>query len=206
MEIHEPWMSRVYHLNAAMDSVASNAGRYLDQIGYKLPVSTPADSLETPKLHLKANLFESSQVWDGLMADPGWGEVLRLYIQYLGRQHTEGGAADTPDHSVREVPEALARKVSEVVNHYYDSLTPDQQNAMISFFTIGSANMDYRSEVMNGEVMVTIGGASGLVGTMDFMLLAGLCEWPTTPDEVDTLLPPPGWFTRKLSAFIKVAL
>jgi phosphatidylserine/phosphatidylglycerophosphate/cardiolipin synthase-like enzyme len=77
---------------------------------------------------------------------------------------------------------------------------------MISFFTIGSANMDYRSEVMNGEVMVTIGGASGLVGVIDFVLLAGLCEWPATPEAVDELLPAPGWMTRKMSAFIKVAL
>jgi hypothetical protein len=66
--------------------------------------------------------------------------------------------------------------------------------------------MDYRSQVMNGEVMVTIGGASGLVGVIDFVLLAGLCEWPATPEEVDELLPPPGWLMRRLSSFIKVAL
>lgn len=206
MDIREPWMTRVYHLNSAVDSVANNARRYLDEIGYQPPASSKEDSLEIPKLHLKANLFASSQVWDGLMTDPGWGEVLKLYIQYLGRQHAEGRETDTPGHSVREVPEALARKVSEVVNGYYDSLPPEQQSAMISFFTIGSANMDYRSEVMNGEVMVTIGGASGLVGAMDFMLLAGLCEWPSTPEQVDELLPPPGWLMRKMSAFIKVAL
>jgi hypothetical protein len=66
--------------------------------------------------------------------------------------------------------------------------------------------MDYRSQVMNGEVMVTIGGASGLVGAIDFLLLAGSCEWPSTPEEVDELLPSPGWLMRKLSSFIKLAL
>ncbi len=203
-DTHEPWMDRVYHLNAAMDSAASNAGRYLEEIGYEAPYLTKEDSLETPKLHLKANLFASPQVWDGLMSEVGWGKVLKLYVQYLARQ--QGRARSTAPHSVREVPEELAREVSEVVNGYYDSLTPDQQNAMISFFTIGSANMDYRSEVMNGEVMVTIGGASGLVGVLDFVLLAGLCEWPATPEQVDELLPPPGWFMRHLSSFIKVAL
>ena len=206
MHSQEPWMSRVYHLNAAMDSVASNAGRYLEEVGYAPTSSTREDSLETPKLHLKANLFASPQVWDGLMADPGWSEVLKLYIQYLARQQGRDRDVKSPAHSVREVPEALARQVSEVVNGYYDSLSPEQQNAMISFFTIGSPNMDYRSEVMNGEVMVTIGGASGLVGAIDFVVLAGLCEWPSTPEEVDALIPPPGWLMRKLSSFIKVAL
>ena len=205
MDIHEPWMNRVYHLNAAMDSVASNAGLYLDEIRHADSLLTKEDSLETPKLHLKANLFASPQVWDGLMADPGWGDVLKLYIQYLARQQ-EGGRAREAPHSIREVPEKLASNVTEVVNQYYDSLTPEQQNAMISFFTIGSANMDYRSEVMNGEVMVTIGGASGLVGAIDFVVLAGLCEWPATPEQVDELLPPPSWLMRKLSSFVKVAL
>jgi hypothetical protein len=54
--------------------------------------------------------------------------------------------------------------------------------------------------------MVTIGGASGLVGVIDFVLLAGLCEWPATPEDVDKLLPPPGWLMRRLSSFINVAL
>jgi hypothetical protein len=207
VDIHDPWMNRVYRsFNAAMDSVAANAGGYLEEIGYA-PFATEGDSLETPKLHLKANLFASSLVWDGLMADPGWVDIMRLYVQYLARQQQHGQTRDTTaPHSVREVPEELARKVSQVVNGYYDSLSPEQQNAMISFFTIGSANMDYRSQVMNGEVMVTIGGASGLVGVIDFVLLAGLCEWPATPEEVDELLPPPGWLMRRLSSFIKVAL
>ncbi len=90
MAIREPWMSRVYHLNAAMDSVAANASRYLDEIGYAPSSTTREDSLATPLLHLKANLFASSQVWDGLMANPGWGEVLKLYIQYLARQQGHG--------------------------------------------------------------------------------------------------------------------
>ena len=207
VDIHDPWMSRVYHFfDAAMDSVASNAGRYLAEVGYRPLYLSAADSLETPKLHLKANLFASPQVWDGLMADPGWSEILKLYVQYLARQQGRGQKGGAPVHSVQEVPEELARKVSEVVNEYYDSLSPDEQNAMITFFTIGSANMDYRGQVMNGEAMVTIGGASGLVGVVDFVLLAGLCQWPATPEQVDELLPPPGWFMRWLSSFIKVAL
>jgi hypothetical protein len=43
MDMREPWMTRVYHLNAAMDSVANKRRRYLAEIGYKPPVSTPAD-------------------------------------------------------------------------------------------------------------------------------------------------------------------
>ncbi|MCH7549738.1 MAG: hypothetical protein IH969_09435 [Candidatus Krumholzibacteriota bacterium] len=59
---------------------------------------------------------------------------------------------------------------------------------------------------MNGEVMIVLSGLKSMVGAIDFILLAGLCEWMETPEQVDELLPPPGWFTRKMSGFIKVAL
>ncbi|HEU4364114.1 MAG TPA: hypothetical protein VFT13_01480, partial [Candidatus Krumholzibacteria bacterium] len=207
VDLREPWMSRVYHFfDEAMDSVASNAGRYLAEAGYRPPVPSEADSSASPKLHLKANLFASPRVWDGLMTDLGWSDILRLYVLYLARQQERSQTRDAAVHSIQEVPEELSRKVSEVVNTYYDSLSPEQQNAMVVFFTIGSANMDYRSQVMNGEVMVTIGGASGLAGVVDFILLAGLCEWPSTLEEVDALLPPPGWFMRRLASLVKIAL
>jgi hypothetical protein len=60
--------------------------------------------------------------------------------------------------------------------------------------------------VMNGEVMLTMAGSSSAAGLIDFMLLAGLCQWPETPEELDELLPPPGGFTRRLASFIKLGL
>jgi hypothetical protein len=59
----------------------------------------------------------------------------------------------------------------------------------------------------NSEPWVGSGLASlAAGGALDFTLLAGLCEWPTTPEEVDALLPPPGWLMRKISGFVKIAL
>jgi hypothetical protein len=202
----QPWMRRVYHGNADVMPVAFDAGLHADA-GADTPPSTTGDvSLETPKLHLKANLFASRQVWDGLMADPGWDEVLKLYIRYVAGGQRRGHDGKSPARDILEVPEELADRVSDVVDGYYNSLSPDEQRGMISFFTCGSANMDYRSQVMNGEVMVTIGGASALVGAMDFMLLAGRCEWPATPEAVDELVSPPGWWVRTLSSWIKLGL
>jgi hypothetical protein len=54
--------------------------------------------------------------------------------------------------------------------------------------------------------MVTVGGLAALEGVLDFMLLAGLCDWAGTPERIDELIPPPGGIMRRLSSFIKVAL
>jgi hypothetical protein len=198
------WKERVYHLNPEVEAVAQDAGKYLGA-SYQASYLTAKDSLESPKLHLKANFFASARVWDDLMSRPEWAGILEAYIRYLALQQgkSDPGVAA---RDVRAVPRDLKEKLKALLNDYLAGLSPEQKSEMVCYLTIGSANMDYRSQAINGEVMVTIGGMAGLEGVLDFMLLAGLCDWPGTPEEVDKLLPPPGGLMRRLSSFIKVAL
>ncbi len=76
----------------------------------------------------------------------------------------------------------------------------------MAFLTVGSANMDYRSMVMDGEVMVTVTGWEALSGLIDFLILPGLTEWIETQERLDELLPPPSGFNRKVANLIKVML
>ena len=184
------WKERVYHLNPEVEAVAQDAGKYLGA-SYQASYLTAKDSLESPKLHLKANFFASARVWDDLMSRPEWAGILEAYIRYLALQQgkSDPGVAGTRRSrgATRSQGEAEG-----ALNDYLAGLSPEQKSEMVCYLTIGSANMDYRSQAINGEVMVTIGGMAGLEGVLDFMLLAGLCDWPGTPEEVDALLPPPG--------------
>jgi len=200
------WKERVYHLDPAVEAVAQNAATYLAQTAYRPSYLTAKDSLESPKLHLKANFFASARVWDDLMSRPEWAGLLEDYIRYLALQQGPPAQGDAESRDVRAVPPELKRKLKDLLSSYLAGLTPDQRKEIVCYMTLGSANMDYRSQALNGEVMVTIGGMASLEGVLDFMLLAGLCEWPGTPEAVDALIPPPGGFMRRLSSFIKVAL
>jgi hypothetical protein len=200
------WKERVYHLSPEVEAVALDAGKYLKDVEYQAFYLAPKDSMESPKLHLKANFFASSRVWDDLMSRPEWAGILKGYIRYLALQQGKLDQGDAGSRDVRAVPRELKQELKALLSGYLATLTPDQRSEMISYLTIGSANMDYRSQVLNGEVMVTIGGMASLEGVLDFMLLAGLCEWPGTPEGVDALLPPPGGLVRRLSSFIKLAL
>lgn len=201
------WMGRVYNFHPGVRAVAQNARAQLDSIGYRVRYITEKDSLATPKLHLKANFFASGSAWDGLMSQPEWAGILKEYITYLARQQ---GYYDDDDaeaaRDVRAVPAGLSRKAKAFFSSYMGGLSERERDEMILYLTVGSVNMDYRSQVMNGEVMIVLSGLKSMVGAIDFILLAGLCEWMETPEQVDELLPPPGWFTRKMSGFIKVAL
>jgi hypothetical protein len=202
-----PWHGRVFHFDASVDSVARNAGAILDSLHYSPAYLTRKDARDRPKLHLKAAFFASPLVWDQLMARPEWGGLLAEYIDYLaGQQASHGSREREATPGVRPLPKELMQHVEQLLDAFYATVPEDQRGAVISYLTLGSANMDYRSMTMNGEVMVTVSGIESLVGVIDFVLLSGLCEWPETPEEVDKLVPSPGWLMRNLSEFIKISL
>ncbi|MCH7548362.1 MAG: hypothetical protein IH969_02300 [Candidatus Krumholzibacteriota bacterium] len=205
-ENNAPWKDRVYNFHPSLLAVERNVRAQLDSIGYSALYLEEKDSLETPKLHLKANFFASGAAWDGLMSQPEWAGILREYITYLARQQGDYDSDDDDARDVRDVPEALARMERAFFSEYLGRLPKEERDEMIIYLTIGSVNMDYRSQVMNGEVMIVLSGMKSLVGVIDFVLLAGLCEWMETPEEVDRLMPPPGWFMRGMAGFIKLAL
>jgi hypothetical protein len=205
MELTSTWGSRVYNFDETVSLAARNAPQLLDEMGYAPLYLTARDSLETPKLHLKANFFASSRLWDTLMSRPEWAGILDEYVRYLALQQGQLNG-DAEAHDARDIPAALVEKLKDLLDSYFATLTAEERSELICYLTIGSANMDYRSHALNGEVMCTIGGMRALAGVLDFVLLMGLCEWPDTPEQVDALLPPPGWFTRTTSSFIKVAL
>jgi hypothetical protein len=76
----------------------------------------------------------------------------------------------------------------------------------LGYLTVGSVNMDYRSMVMDGEVMITVSGWGAVVGLMDFVLLVGLCKWIEDQAGLDALLPPPSGTTRKMANLMKLML
>lgn len=200
------WKPRVYRLNPAVETVALNAGKELAEMGYRPAYLVAKDSLLSPKLHMKANFFASARVWDDLMSRPEWAGLLEDYIRYLAMQQGAPAQGGSESRDVRAVPPELKRKLKGLLNDYLAGLTPDQRREIICYMTVGSANMDPRSLVLNGEVMVTIGGMASLEGVIDFMLIAGLCEWPGTPEGVDALIPAPSGLMRRLSSFVKIAL
>ena len=104
------------------------------------------------------------------------------------------------------MPKALEAAAVRLFDDYYNSLSQAERDELILYLTVGSTNMDYRSHVMNAEVMVTVSGFASISGAIDLWMIAGLSEWPQTPEDVDALIPPPGWFTRRLARTMKLGL
>ena len=179
----------------------------LEQAGYEAEYLITADTIvadttEKPKLHLKANYFISGAVWDALYGRPEWGPVVHEYLVYLARQ--SGRTESRLD--ARELPAQLEAAFGDLIEGLLADHPNETQEDWIAYLTIGSANMDYRSMVMDGEVMVTVAGWNSVAGLLDFLLLIGLCEWIDSQEALDELLPPPSGATRKMANLIKLML
>ena len=204
-EARPPWLREVYPKNPNSDAEFTNIGALLDSLGYSINYLSGDASDVKPKIHLKANFFASGTGWKKLMVRPELAVVVRGYVEYLASQAApEDTTGEAPN--VQEYPDILKTGWMNLIHGLLEDLTPAEKEELIYYFTVGSTNMDYRSMVMDGEVMVLIGGWQSLFGFMDFLLLPGLCEWIETIEQLDALLPPPSGMTRGLAGFMKLAL
>ncbi|HKP29204.1 MAG TPA: hypothetical protein VJU15_07360, partial [Gemmatimonadales bacterium] len=158
-----------------------------------------ADSSGKPKLHLKANFFISAATWRRLAVLPEWGPVLRHYFMYLA-------SSDGDPRNRREVhaaPPDMIRAFHALAQALSRTITREEAEGSITYFTVGSTNMNYRSMYLDGEVQITTTGWNTLPGLVDFFLLVGLTEWPETQAELDKLLPPPGGMTKSMARLLR---
>ena len=192
----------LYPENPAVKAVMDSLDIILEEEGYETDYLVPGDTTASPKLHLKANFLMSGEAFDALIPRPEWGPVVREYIAYLVRQ------AGPPELrlDVRETPEALGRAVEALIRNTIADYPPEFREKGMAYLTVGSANMDYRSMVMDGEVMITVTGWQAISGLLDFLILPGLTEWIDTQERLDELLPPPSGFNRKMSNLMKLML
>jgi hypothetical protein len=205
VSLNLPWEDKVYWMDPSVEKVIANAPAQLDSLGYSVTYLATDSIAPEPKLHLKANYFASPLAWDRLTARPEWAGVVRDYISFLAHQSKSRAAEQGRMPDVRAIPTELTQRMLNLVGGFLNDLSAQEREQVILYFTVGSTNMDYRSMVMDGEVQILLSGFASLQGLLDFLVLAGLCEWVETVDELNELLPPYGGINRSLSGFVKLA-
>ncbi|HEX9166188.1 MAG TPA: hypothetical protein VF862_09775 [Gemmatimonadales bacterium] len=196
------WMADLTPDSPEASAVVDSLTDILTEAGYQDTYLTGADSLQQPKLHLKANLAISSPGWERLKGHPAWGRVVREYVLYLAAQ---GGPLERR-RPAQEAPGAFVAAVTDLIRAATAAVPEEELDRWISYFTVGSTNMDYRSMALDGEVQITMTHWNTLVGLLDFAVIDGLSEWPETQEELDRLLPPPSGLARSLANLLRILL
>jgi hypothetical protein len=158
--------------------------------------------VETPKIHLKAQLFASKQAWDKLIARPEWADVIRVQADY--RLRSLSGKETMPDLELMK--ERYDEVGFDLVSSYLAELSEKEKEEIVYYFSVGTQNMNYRSLMMDAEATYLVTYFDALVGVLDFVGMTGLCKWPESREELDEILKPYGGFQRKFGRFIKTGV
>jgi hypothetical protein len=192
-----PFLRRLLPVNPLVDTLFVHLAEGLSARADSAPAIRPEPVIA--KLHLKATFFASAQGWDSLVARPEMLPVLQAYLGQLLRP-------DPGTFDARSAAAALGEASERLDAGFRASLPEADRERVMYYLLVGSANADYRSMFMDGEASVLLSGWSGVVGLIDFSLIASLSVWIDDLGMLDALLPPPTDFQRAAARRLRPAL
>ncbi len=155
-----------------------------------------------PKLHLKSQFFASATTINTVVPLEGWESIIRKYIIARGKQVTHRQS----EVDAKDLRQELEQDAAELLMSWSSGLAPAEQEKAILYLTIGSHNQDYRSMIMDGEVLYVVGRAWAMVAYLDFVSLVGQTTWVESVEELEELLPRYSGFWKWLGRYLKLAL
>ncbi len=201
--VRYPWLRDFYGWHPSVYDALDRAQVELSELDLDPPPNGDFEHARTPKLHLKANFFASSEAWSGLMSRPEWVQVLHDFLGARVEQiHDRVSAVAVP--GTRSI--SLIDVGQPMVKQWLSELSAEEREDMVFYLAIGSHNQNYRSMVMDGEVSVVLSNWAMIGGFIDMVSIVGQCQWVEDLDELDRLLPEHSEWQRRFGRWMKLAL
>jgi len=194
-----PWLEALHgfgdadfrNLNALADSLEATGfrARYLE-----------GEALEAPKLHMKAHFFATAEAWDPMMVSP---ETERFLSAYLGQRAIQV-AQEGQDRNLRSLQEALDPYVEGLFRAWQRNTGAGERGRAALYLLVGSHNQNFRSALLDGEVVVAVAGEDAVIGLADFMVVLGLSDWIEDPEELNSHFPPQSGIMKGLGHWARI--
>lgn len=123
-----------------------------------------------------------------------------LAIANLALANDEG-AGNLGRYSERVRPLATT-----IVESVAGNMTLSDRERLIMFLVMGSHNQNNRSFAFDGEVAFVNAGWGAMAGLLDFITVAGQCEWIDDTAELERLFPGYDGLARRISRFIRLGV
>ncbi len=178
-----PFLREIFNLGTNFDK---HIARIVHETGTKKWSPCFSDIRRRLNLHLKINgLFLEKP------SERFWSEKLEEYAErYLNLSKT------VSDPSLRNRGLILYRQRE----------SGDHSTGIKGWFLLGSANMDDRSLMLDGECAFFVSGSINGNAMVDLCMLALQCEWVQSTKELDKLLPPPGKLIQRIGKWIETLI
>jgi len=196
-----PFLKELFPFPEELYIMIHQFAKEVEQSDYKPEYYAQDAEKRKPKLHMKINFFLSDEA-KLLMAQPGWGELFRTYIQYREKFMIDKGHYT----DVKDVPEKLRETANELAQNFVSSLNNEEKQHAMAYLTIGSQNHNYRSLIMDGEVGLVVANGASLQVLLDMFFLSSITTWIDDLDTLNKYLPGYSGFKRSFSRYIMKAL
>jgi hypothetical protein len=156
-------------------------------------------------LHLKSQFFASREALSTLLPLEEWSDLIRDYVLARADEiRMRGPDGSYPD--VKERREKLSESVIPLLEAWDANRTYDERERSAFYLAVGSFNQNYRSMLMDGEVLYLVSDTDALMAFLDFAGMLYLVTWIESQEELEELLPSPSGFLRWLSRYMKRAV
>ena len=81
-----------------------------------------------------------------------------------------------------------------------------ERKQAIFYLTAGSMNQNYRSQIMDGEVLFIISDVDAMIAFLDVVAMMSMVTWVESVEELEEILPSTEGFMHWVSRYIKRAV
>jgi hypothetical protein len=195
------WYDKVFPFDSTTIEEIKDLAEYLESQGFEPKYLAQDQEKRKPKLHFKTQFFGSFQALSSLLEIDGWGQLIREDVLAIAKKLSGDSSI-----SVKDLRSEFSKETEAMVEEWYSSLTTEQHEKMIFYFTVGSHNQDYRSKIQDGEVIYVVSSLDALIAYLDFVFFLGQTTWVESIEEMEEFLPRFTGFMYNIGRYIKNAL
>jgi hypothetical protein len=194
-----PWLQELHGLGPSQLRSLEALADSMEESGYRANY-LEAEALEAPKLHMKAHFFATREGWDPLVRGPQTEAFLSAYMRQRARQLALSGE----ERDIRETQVQLKPFADALHESWIQHTDAPTQERAAWYLMLGSHNQNFRSAMLDGEVLMAVAGQDAMIGLADFMVVLGLCEWVDDPAALDPHFPELSGLMKGLGNWAKI--
>jgi hypothetical protein len=201
-----PWLRDLFPFHPSVFEMLGDLKEELEAAGYEpVHLAGEAEGEHKPKLHMKSQFFASREALSSLLPLEEWAGIVHDYVLARADEiRLRGPDGAYPD--VKDRRKKLSESAIPLFEAWDATRTYDQRERSVFYLAVGSFNQNYRSMLMDGEVLFLVSDYNALMAFMDFVGMIYLVTWVESVEELEEVLPSTEGIKRWISRYIKRAV
>jgi hypothetical protein len=200
------WLRDLFPFHPSVFEMLDDLGEEFEAGGYEpVHLAGDAEGEHKPKLHMKSQFFVSGEALSSLLPLEEWRDIVHDYVLARADEiRLRGPDGSYPD--VKERREKLAGSATRLFEAWDAKRTRTEREKSVFYLAVGSFNQNYRSMLMDGEVLFLVSGPDASMAFLDFVGMVYVVTWVDTVEELEEVLPSTEGIKRWISRYIKRAV